>query len=199
MAKLVKMEKKQIISTNMEVTLNTGKVKTYNIAPGDIVQGLRYTESSEVKSATGRVKGITTNQKKRQNTGKVEDHFKDDNETKYIMMDCSTEYNADTRSIIAKEVVEFDADKDLDINSVHMVPEGKVILDMFYSNMKTEHQEISIGDKLENLTFLTSPGKPAITGDFDVVAFRYENYNGKPMITGLGLKYADQEKYRRSL
>ncbi len=187
MARVVDIDVTKNVVALMRTSFSNGSFEDYVIKAGDTVKGLRYVENEEVKSVTGRITAVRCSCQKvtKVDVNKPVDAFDKDVKIVDIMVDASSEYQSQIITIPAREIVEFEGV--IDVTSVHVYGHAIVDMDITYSDDTVEHQSLETGDYLEDVTIMTSPGKPDITGNFKVAAFEYKAKSNYPDITGVYL------------
>lgn len=191
MSRVVNIDVKPITAANVVTSYTNGSFEIYTIKPNDTIEGLRYVDHGTVKSISGRISSIRVSCL---STSKVKvaspvDYFSKDVSIISIDVDASTEMQSNIVTVDAREIVEFEGITD--VTSVHVVAHPIVDMDITYSDDTVEHQSLEVGDYLENVEIMTTPGKPDITGNFKVGAFAYTAKYNKPDITGAYLISAD--------
>ena len=188
MARLVKTIEGQLVKCKVVTHFedNTESVKVLSV--GDVVEGLRYIEKGEVKTATGRISAINTKctSVTYVDMNHPEDYFAKDVKASTIEIDASAQYEAKLVSVEAMEIVEDAGVENVDKVTVSTVPE--VTLEMSYTDGRTVLQDVVVGDILTDMVIMTSPGQPDIKGDFKVVAFMYSIYRKAVNINGIYLQ-----------
>ena len=199
MARLVKLDVKQKYFCKLIVALKDGTKIEHDMNKDTIVENLRYvTRKGDILKISGRISNFNFTMDGKQQTiseKDPKDTFNDDVRMLNFTIDNSEQYNSSIEIVSAKSIVEFEDEKDLDIAYVRPFIWMEIDMDMSYSNLITEHQELAIGDIFENMIIIDprTPGKE-ITGTYILRTFMYNNRNNKPVVTGLVLENAENHK-----
>ena len=192
MAKLVNCVITQKIAGSMVTKFNDGSFAKKLLVTGDIIEGLRWTENEEVHSATGKISSIIyyADRVSKNSIKEPIDYFSKDVSLYNIKVDTSEEYQSKIVSINSREIVEFEGVEN--VQSVFVKPVAIIELDMEYTDGEIIHQSLEIGDILENITIMTTPGNPDIVGNFKIAAWDYTVSKGIIKINGMYLVPIDE-------
>lgn len=188
MARVVKNTDAQVISCQVITTFQNGTTSTKSLKVGDIVEGLRYIENSELKSVTGKLTKININIKTvtKVDLNNVKDYFSNDVEVKSLVIDASEQYQSNVITVNAREIVEDEGV--FDVTRVDTISHAAVTMDIEYTDGTVSLQELEVNDVIVNTKIMAgTPGKPDIEGDFIVKAFAYTIVNAAPKISGVYL------------
>jgi hypothetical protein len=163
----------------------TSQVKI--IKTGDTVEGLRWVEDESVKTVTGIVKAINYTPVNG-NTSRPDpaDTIASDIRFTTLTIDASEEYQSNIVSVPIVEIVEDEGV--FNVVKVDTVPEINVTMSIEYTDGRIEDSDLSVGDILDDVAIMnTTPGKPDITGRFNVKAFLYTVNKTAIDVVGLNL------------
>lgn len=182
MARLIKTEVIQNIECHTYTEFEDGTNSVKKIALNDIVEGLRYVENEAILSVTGAVRDMKMSISKVTPVSLAApvDYFAKDVELTKLVVDASEQYVSNVVTVPVREIVEDAGVKN--VTRVYSIAHPIVDLIMTYSNDEVINQSIEVGDILDNVKILTTPGNPDITGNFTVAAFGYAIKNSLPVI-----------------
>jgi hypothetical protein len=189
MARLVTKTVTPLLSAKVITRFSNGKDSEKELKKDDVVSGLRFIENESIVVVNGRVDAFDIN-----NINKVfpkpgsstTDTIPTDLIISSITVDESEEFKSKVTKVPSKEIVEdagvvdvvkVDVESKLGVKIVSTYTDGTVDTDTIYP-----------GDTLSDITILTQPGKPDITGSFDVVTLSYTTKDDNITINGLVLR-----------
>ena len=191
MARLIKNTQKMNLGFRLSTVFENETVdREYKI--GDVVENLRYVKDGDIEVVSGRITEIKYTMATRLTWNKKDpkDTLAKDMVINSLVLDVSEQYESKFVTVPAREIVEFEEEKDV----VRMKYEPFVLftMDLKYSDLTEQHVEISVGDTFDNVRIInllnaTTIG-PDITGKFEVVGFSYAVSAGKFTVNGIAFK-----------
>ena len=188
MARVVKITANPNMLLNIITKFNNGSSTTKTLKVGDTVEGLRWIEKDEIKTATGVIKSINYTVVKG-NTSIVNPGNTVANDIRFrtLVVDASTEYHSSVVKIPINEIIEDEGITD--VSRVFMVPEINMQLAIEYSSGTVDNTDLSVGDILDDMTIMSgTPGKPDITGKFMIKSFLYTSKRSSIDVVGFNLE-----------
>ena len=191
MARLIRNTQKMNLGFRLSTVFENETVdREYKI--GDVVENLRYVKDGDIEVVSGRITEIKYTMATRLTWNKKDpkDTLAKDMVINSLVLDVSEQYESKFVTVPAREIVEFEEEKDV----VRMKYEPFVLftMDLKYSDLTEQHVEISVGDTFDNVRIInllnaTTIG-PDITGKFEVVGFSYAVTAGKFSVNGIAFK-----------
>lgn len=190
MARVVKTVSEPQIFLNIVTTFEDGTQSVKKISKGDVVENLRYVQDEEVKVVSGIVTDIVCDiAKGNTSVANPTDTFSSDIAVKELVIDASEQYHSSIVTVPSMEVVEDEGVEN--VESVHCYSKLKVDLSITYTDGKTTVDDLEVGDILDNVRLMTSPGKTDIIDRFTIASFLYTASNKKLTVTGMNLVRED--------
>ena len=182
MARLVNITVSSDIQCNVVTNYENGSSTTRVIKAGDITEDnpIRYVSNKQILSAVGRVMSVNTicNKISKIDISKPEDNFAKDFSLSNIRLDGSEKFYSNLISVPCKEIVEDEGVTS--VTSVNCYAHPVITLILTYTDGSTVEQSLEVGDVLDYVKIMTTPGKKDIEGSFKVAAFGYTKNANRP-------------------